>query len=72
MTAWYRDAASTAITDSSKVHYSYHGYGKEQWMIDYCFHSPRNVTVLDYHILSDVVEGYVSDHYGLLVTAVLN
>ena len=41
-------------------------------MIDYCFHSPRNVTVLDYHILSDVVEGYVSDHYGLLVTAVLN
>lgn len=72
VTAWYRDAASTAITDSSKVHYSYHGYGKEQWMIDYCFHSPRNVTVLDYHILSDVVEGYVSDHYGLLVTAVLN
>ena len=41
-------------------------------MIDFCFHSPHKITVLDYRILDDQYNGYVSDHYGIMVTAVVN
>ena len=72
VTAWYEDAGNTAITDSSAVDYSYHGYGQTEVLADFCFHSPDNVTILDYRILDKQYGGYVSDHYGVLVTAVLN
>ena len=72
ITAYYEDSRDTAVTNSSEVDYSYQGYGTAQWLIDFCFHSPRNVTVLDYRILTDTYGGYISDHYGLLVTAIVN
>ncbi len=72
ITQFYEDSRSTAVVNSSTVDYSYQNYGSAQALIDYCFHSPKNVTVLDYHILDDQYGGYVSDHYGILVTAVLN
>ncbi len=72
ITQYYEDAEKVAITNSSAVDYSYHEYGATQWLLDYCFNSPKKVAVLDYHILDDQFGGYVSDHYGLLVTAVLN
>ena len=72
ITAWYVDSAQDAIKNSSSVDYSYHGYGRTQALVDFCFHSPGNVTVLDYRILDDWYDGYVSDHYGVLVTAVLD
>ena len=74
ITDWYDDSGKTAITNSSNVNYSYHGFGTVvmQQPLDYCFHSPGNVTVLDYRILDDWYGGYISDHYGILVTAVLN
>lgn len=69
---YYEDSRSTAITNSSKIDYSFHNYGASQLLLDYCFHSPKNVTVLDYRILTDEYDGYISDHYGILVTAILN
>ena len=72
LTQFYGDSRLTAVTNSSAVDYTYQDYGSAQALIDYCFHSPKSVTVLDYHILDDQYGGYISDHYGILVTAVLN
>ena len=72
VTSIYNDSKKTAIHDHSKVDYSYHDYGRVQYLLDYCFHSPKNVTILDYQILDKQYNGYVSDHYGILVTAIVN
>lgn len=72
VTEVYDDTRTTAITDSSTVNYTFQSYGKKQVLCDYCFCSPKTVTVLDYHILDDYYDGYISDHYGVLVTAVVN
>ena len=72
MTELFEDSRTTAIDDSSTITYSYHDYGQRKELLDYCFHSPNNTTILDYHILDDQYHGYISDHYGILVTAVLN
>lgn len=69
---WYVDSRTDAITDSSAVDYSFHGYGQTDALIDFCFHSPDNVTILNYQILDKQYGGYVSDHHGVLVSAVLN
>ena len=71
VTSWYEDSRTTAIKDSSSVDFSYQNYGNAQYLLDYCFHSPNNVAILDYHILDDQYNGYVSDHYGILVTAIV-
>ena len=72
ITKEYDDAQTIAITDLSEINYSFHNYGASQALIDYCFCSPQKITVLDYQILDDWYEGYVSDHYGILITSVIN
>ena len=72
ITSVFDDANYSAVQNSSKVDYSFHYYGEVKQLIDYCFHSTGNVTALDYQILDKQYDGYVSDHYGILVTAVLN
>ncbi len=72
LTSEYDDAHTTAISDSSSVEYSFHGYGQTEELLDFCFHSPENITILDYRILDDQYDGYVSDHFGILVTALAN
>lgn len=72
ITRVYSDAQDDAITDSSSINYTFHNYGTEHALIDFCFHSPKNTTILDYRILDDCYDGYVSDHYGVLVTALAN
>ena len=71
VTTVYEDAHTSAINDTSPVSYSFHNYGRAQQLYDYCFHSQKNVTILDYRILDDQYDGYISDHYGILVTAVI-
>ena len=71
VTPYYHDARFTAISNSSSVDYSFNNYGRSQALIDYCFHSPDNVTILDYRILDDQYGDYISDHYGILVTAIV-
>ena len=68
----YQDARITAIDNESAVDYSFHAYGNAKKLIDFCFCSPESVTVLAYKILDDQYGGYVSDHYGILVTALVN
>ncbi len=68
----FRDSKVSTFKNLSEVNYTYHGYGKSKSAIDYCFHTPYNTTVLDYKILDDQYDGYVSDHYGVLITAVIN
>ena len=72
VTSYYEDSRITAITDNSLVDYSYQNFGADQRLYDYCFHSPRDVTILDYQILDDQFGGFISDHYGILVTALIN
>jgi len=67
-----RDAEFSALKDSSTIHYTYHQYGERKKLLDYCFHSGGNTTVLDYRILNSLYGGYVSDHFGILVTAIVN
>jgi endonuclease/exonuclease/phosphatase family metal-dependent hydrolase len=68
----FRDSKISALKNISEINHTYHGYGKSKSLIDYCFHTPYNTAVLDYKILDDQYEGYVSDHYGVLITAVIN
>ena len=72
VTEIYRDAGVTAVDNNSAVDYSFHAYGNAEALVDFCFCSPKTITVLDYRILDDQYGGYVSDHYGVLVTAVVN
>ena len=73
ITAYYEDASVSSIHNSSRIDYSFHDYGTIQELLDFCFHSPENITVLDYRILDDQYGGnYISDHYGVLISAVLN
>ena len=68
----YQDTGLTAINNSSAVDCSFHAYGDAQSLIDFCFCSQKAITVLDYRILDDQYGGFVSDHYGVLVTALVN
>lgn len=54
-------------TNLSKVDYTYHEYGNEKIykIIDYCFY--LKTTPISYYIINDDFNGYVSDHYGILV-----
>lgn len=72
ITEVYDDSRTTAIENSSSVEYTFQSYGTKQILCDYCFHSPDNLTVLDYRVLNDQYEGYVSDHYGVLINAVIS
>ncbi len=72
ITEEFEDSQISTINDSSFVNYTFHAYGNTKVLCDYCFHSPKNVTILDYRILDDQYGGYVSDHYGVLVCAILN
>lgn len=71
-TSVYRNAQSSALIDSSQVDYTFHNYGDRHSVLDYCFHSGGNTTILDYQILDKQYGGYVSDHYGVLITAIVN
>lgn len=71
-TAVYHDAELSSVNDFSHVHYTFHNYGRSEKHTDYCFHSPENTTVLAYKVLDDQYGGYVSDHYGVLITAIIN
>jgi endonuclease/exonuclease/phosphatase family metal-dependent hydrolase len=61
-----KDAKDESI-NLSKVDYTYHEYGNEQAYktIDYCFY--LNIKPVSYYIINDDFNGYVSDHYGILV-----
>ena len=65
-----KDSADTCEKNLSTVNYTFHNYGRENSsVIDYCFHSPEGISVHEYKILDEQFDGYVSDHYGILVTA---
>jgi endonuclease/exonuclease/phosphatase family metal-dependent hydrolase len=65
-----KDSATTCEKNSSAVDFTFHNYGNDnKHIIDYCFHSPKDITVHEYKILDEQFDGYVSDHYGILVTA---
>lgn len=71
-TSVYRDSHETAIVNNSRVDYTIHNYGRESSnIIDYCFHSPGDLAVLDYQILDKDYGGYVSDHYGVMIDVIL-
>jgi len=72
ITSVLNDAKVSCEKDLSAVNYTFHNYGKAQLTIDYCFHSPERTSVKEYKILDDKYDGYVSDHYGILVTAEIN
>lgn len=68
ITGVYRDARLAALHDSSAVDYSFQGYGTYQSLIDQVFFDGDQVRILDYRILDDQYDGYISDHYGILTT----
>lgn len=72
ITEVYDDARISAVAEDSTVDFTWHNYGDRHSLIDYCFHSKGSISILDYRILDDWYDGYVSDHYGILVTAVVN
>lgn len=68
------DSHTVAETDASTVGGTYHNFGKKEREIDFCFYRGEE-TVLEYEVISqnyasegESEPGYVSDHYGVLVT----
>lgn len=62
-----QDSHKTAWKDFSTVSNTYHAYTVEgRTEIDFIFHNDR-VTPIRYEILSKGYNGFVSDHYGVLV-----
>ena len=61
------DAHKTARVDLSSVERTYHTYGETAGgEIDFVFHNERTTPVY-YEIISKDYDGFVSDHYGVIV-----
>lgn len=68
------DSRTDAWVDRSTVSNSYHGYREGGWgdyVIDFVFHDEKS-TPISYEILSKQYDGFVSDHYAVMVEFVLN
>ena len=63
-----RDAHCETWIDNSTVQQSYHDYGNRigNAEIDFIFHNDK-LTPVQYEIISKDYDGYVSDHYGVIV-----
>ena len=68
------DARTVAAADNSVVNGTFHDYGTADMEIDFCFYR-GDETVLEYEIISqkyvsegETEAGFVSDHYGVIVT----
>ena len=66
------DSRFVALEDRSTVNASFHGYGAEEYLFDYCFFKGED-SVLSYEIISknyagemDTEPGFVSDHYAVM------
>jgi len=66
-TSRLQDSHVTGWMDHSTVNRTYHGYqetgGSE---IDFIFHNEKT-TPVNYEIISKGYDGYVSDHFGVIV-----
>lgn len=60
------DAHDEAIVDKSTTQYTFHSYGNPSKEIDFCFYNDKS-TPVSYYIVNDDYNGYVSDHYGVLI-----
>ena len=66
MTEKLDDAMKTAFKNTSKINYTYNGFGtSNSHIIDYIFHSEL-ATPIEFYIVNDMYDGYVSDHFGIL------
>lgn len=62
------DSHDTAWENLSTVDYTYHGYEQEtnKRTLDHIFHNDET-TPIRYEIISKLYDGFVSDHYGVIV-----
>lgn len=61
------NAVTTNSTDST-----YHNYGADDMLIDYCFITSETIKAVDYKIMDDMVDDkYVSDHFGLYTEMII-
>lgn len=62
------DSRNTAWENLSTVDYTYHGYEQEpnKRTLDHIFHND-DTTPIRYEIISKLYDGFVSDHYGVIV-----
>ncbi len=67
----FDDSKKGAIANTSSVGYTFHSYGSTQKEIDFCFFDANFAEALEYHVISDKYNGYVSDHYGLFADFIL-
>ena len=66
MTEKLGDAMKTAFKNTSKINYTYNGFGtSSSHIIDYIFHSEL-ATPVEFYIANDMYDGYISDHFGIL------
>ena len=65
------DAHDEALVDKSTTQLTFHSYGNPSKEIDFCFYNDKS-TPVTYYIVNDDYDGYVSDHYGVLIKFVLN
>lgn len=65
-----RDPYISADENRSSVDHTFHNYGHNGSLIDYCFFDKR-ADALWYKIADEQFGGYVSDHYAVLVEAIL-
>ncbi len=61
------DSHLTAKENVSAIDYTYHAYETAAREIDFVFYDPAYAVADKYHILNDQYNGFVSDHYGVLV-----
>ena len=62
------DSHDTAWKNLSTVDYTYHDYEREpeKTRLDHIFHND-SATPVRYEIISKLYDGFVSDHYGVIV-----
>ena len=65
------DAHDEALVDTSTTQYTFHSYGNPSKEIDFCFYNEKSLAV-SYYIVNDDYNGFVSDHYGVLMKFVIN
>jgi len=66
------DAYTTAAENKATIKYTAHDYGAltNAYRIDWCFYS-GNMKCRMYNTLTDMYDGYVSDHYGIIAECIL-
>lgn len=66
------DAYTTAVENKATINYTAHDYGAltNAYRIDWCFYSD-DMKCSMYNTLTDMYNGYVSDHYGIIAECIL-